>query len=384
MLNISSRVASWGQGGLMAIDVVASSVVNVSWLYTTYMALPAGAPAWCNDNGTVAGRPPAAVLGCPVAGVLSRWPLAAGAITGPEEILAGGNLSAACSQFGFSNIGYVLANATDVLFSVGVGENENAVPDVGQFGGDPCGSGGAFRALTPVGSQPNGPLGGKVLHLNLATRALTTLATGLHNPWRFTVSEAQAAFYTADCDVSQEINGPALLSPAGAAAAPNYGYPCWDGRAPYAAFQAANASGCAALAAPAAVTPPYFSYSAATFSASAASISALTLRASTGTFYFGDYTLGKIYTLSASSNATLATVKSFVYPSDIAYVPGVGIVYADAGHGTLASLPGTLDASPTPSVTPSPGAGAASDATAAATVSTLTGLAALAALVAAL
>jgi hypothetical protein len=228
VLNISSRVASWGDGGLMAIDV--ASTGGTTYLYATYTALPlagAGSDGTCADDGTPGGRPPSAIYGCPAAGVLSRWPLAAGALAGPEEVLIGGNgnLSAACSQFGNANIGYVLASSAAVLFSVGVGANEHAIPDWGQFGGDHCGGGGDFRAQAAVGAR-GGPLGGKVLALDLTTRAVTTLATGSHNPWRFTLDEAHATFYSVDPGTGSvdEINGPSPVAPAGSP--PNFGCEC--------------------------------------------------------------------------------------------------------------------------------------------------------------
>ena len=143
--------------------------------------------------------------------------------------------------------------------------------------------------------------------------------------------------------------------------------PCWEATSPYAAFLATNASTCASVAPAGSVTWPFFSYNASAVGAASISISALAYRAGNSRLYFGDYSVGRIYSLATSPSSTPLIEMDFVYPADMAYVSGVGIVYVDAGHGTVASLAGTLDvsvsASPSPSVSPSKGASAASSAT---------------------
>jgi hypothetical protein len=124
-----------------------------------------------------------------------------------------------------------------------------------------------------------------------------------------------------------------------------------------------------------AVTAPFYSYTPADAGSPTASISALALRESDGMLFFGDYSVGKIFSLpTAASAPARTTVKIYAYPSDLFFVPGIGIVYTDVGRGTVASLPNTLHA--TPSATPSRGPAAASGAARAA----LTAAAALAAI----
>ena len=96
LIDISERVASWGDHGLTGIEL------HDGFLYVTYMV--AKAP-WgqqgCTDHGQLEGRENdlASVQGCPISGRVSRFPYAAGAITGPEQIIVDGEQYGYCCQF---------------------------------------------------------------------------------------------------------------------------------------------------------------------------------------------------------------------------------------------------------------------------------------------
>jgi hypothetical protein len=143
----------------------------------------------CTDNGMANGRPNSAIAGCPTTGQISRWRLVDGAVIGNEQPLIGG-FNLVCAQFRVHGIDYLLAQDNVLYFSVGAGDNANIQPDYGQFGGDPCGGGGAFRA-----QDANG-LNGKILRYDIASNTTTVLAKGLKNPWRFTI--ASNGIYTGE------------------------------------------------------------------------------------------------------------------------------------------------------------------------------------------
>ena len=86
-----------------------------------------------------------AAAGCVSKGVLSRFAYANATVTGNEEVLATGSW---CSQFTNAGMGDLKSHNGVLYVSAGVGsgESESVPADYGQFGGDPCGGGGAFRA----------------------------------------------------------------------------------------------------------------------------------------------------------------------------------------------------------------------------------------------
>lgn len=283
ILDISSKVATYGDFGLMAIDVDASSDGN-TYLYAAYMARNPAFGNNCTDNGMANGRPNSAIAGCPTTGQISRWRLVDGAVIGNEQPLIGG-FNLVCAQFRVHGVDYLLAQDNVLYFSVGAGDNANIQPDYGQFGGDPCGGGGAFRA-----QDANG-LNGKILRYDIASNTTTVLAKGLKNPWRFTI--ANNGIYTAEpgAGIYDEINGPVSLS---ATTPVNYGAPCWEGiNNPSTTYMATNASLCSAVAPAASVTNPVYAYSPPDAN-SRISISAIGFRPAASRIYWGDYTASMI------------------------------------------------------------------------------------------
>jgi hypothetical protein len=88
-----TQVTSYGDHGITSLDWADG------YLYATYSALNPATNNTCADRGQPNGRPPSAIEGCVVYGRLSRWPVANGAVTGPEEILVGENSTAkVCAQ----------------------------------------------------------------------------------------------------------------------------------------------------------------------------------------------------------------------------------------------------------------------------------------------
>lgn len=57
------------------------------WLYATYMKVNPLYGQACNDYGQMDGRPRGEVIGCPIDGRVSRWPVSEqGRIIGPEQV----------------------------------------------------------------------------------------------------------------------------------------------------------------------------------------------------------------------------------------------------------------------------------------------------------
>jgi len=412
------------------LSPLCSSASSLQYLYAAYMARNPSFGNNCTDNGMANGRPNSAIAGCPTTAQISRWRLVDGAVIGNEQPLIGG-FNLVCAQFRVHGVDYLLAQDNVLYFSVGAGDNANIQPDYGQFGGDPCGGGGAFRAQDAHG------LNGKIMRYDIASNTTTVLAKGLKNPWRFTI--ANTGIYTGEwaaslltarahtwppsvprlsaCSREQlppnasprasvahrhplvvrlrrfaaepgagiydEINGPVSLS---ATTPVNYGAPCWEGinnpsatvrgrprrccrdaaaaaksspipprpttlshvcaspRALPPAFlqyMASNATLCSAVAPAASVTNPVYAYSPPDAN-SRISISAIGFRPAASRIYWGDYTASMISSMSLSGTDVRLEATG-MFPVDMAYVQGYGIVYVDIVKGKVKSLPNTDD-----------------------------------------
>lgn len=140
---------------------------------------------------------------------------------------------------------------------------------------DPCGNNGAFR------TRAAGVLNGRISKLDIPSTTITTLALGLKNPWRFTISPSGAYIAEPGSGNYDEINGPLSLSRSPSAAPIDYGFPCYEASSPYAAY--ANFSTCQTLS-PSAVTNPFYAYTG--FNGSRISVSAVAYRAGNGRVYY--------------------------------------------------------------------------------------------------
>jgi hypothetical protein len=213
VLDISWKVAYYGDLGLTGFDVYGNQ------LYVAYNNVSSWGNNGCTATGVInASIPLSAMTGCPTGGVISRFALdpatgylASGA---QETTIIGVNLATFCTQFGepsipasviidlpiaslntFVLVFFVLfvhllagkysfgslkvISSTELIVSVGGGMNGASFgtaatqPDWGQYGGDPCGNGGAFR------TQTSAMINGKVIKVNIATGAIvSTLAKG--------------------------------------------------------------------------------------------------------------------------------------------------------------------------------------------------------------
>jgi hypothetical protein len=131
------------------------------------------------------GRPLDQVAGCLLSGVFSRWPVANGAVIGPEEVIINGydgDPLQYCAQFPTHSMTNVLVGPDNFLY-VGLGDGAAyTLPDFGQLGNHVCndreGFGGSFR------SQDPNRLNGKILRVNPATLQYSSVAAGLRNPFR--------------------------------------------------------------------------------------------------------------------------------------------------------------------------------------------------------
>ena len=132
----------------------------------------------------------------------------------------------------------------------------------------------------------------------------------------------------------EELNGPIT---AGA----SFGWPCFVGAGPVAAFQTLQQSPCAAAGASALPpqTAPFFStpHRAA---GDPGTLSALSFIPSQNRFYIADYMAGTVSSLSAADKAPFVH-KSFVYAVQLAYVPpavcsALGVCGDAAGGAMLA------------------------------------------------
>jgi hypothetical protein len=175
--DLSSRVYSEGDLGLTSV------AHHGDYLYATYSVL----------NGTLANTCNSDLGECYAYGRLSRFPIAFSANrtvtidTLHEEIVVDGRQNGTtrvCAQFQRNGIANVRKGPDGFLYlSLGVGARDDSregtappVADIGQFAGNPCGTGGpwggAFRAQDLLSYD------GKILRVNPNTKESTIIAVG--------------------------------------------------------------------------------------------------------------------------------------------------------------------------------------------------------------
>lgn len=139
----------------------------------------------------------------------------------------------------------------------------------------------------------------------------------------------------------ENIYGPASKT---ATAPANYGFPCYEGNITIEQYYNVSNGECAAVLADGNFAGPLYYYTRP--ANGRASISAISYSSSEDKLYYGDYSMGGIY--SINMNATgYEQKRAGVFPVDIAEVPSQGMVYVDIVRSGIFSV-----ATPTP--TPSP------------------------------
>jgi glucose/arabinose dehydrogenase len=242
----------------------------------TYDALPGGtAPRWGQpgvDNDTCPTPPGETADGCVVGARISRLRLAGPLWNGVEHVL----VEDWCHQFPSHSIG-TLAFGPDGALYAGAGEGASfTFVDYGQRGnpcGDPPGEGGALRSQDlRTTSDPLGlsgtiiridPLTGEGLDTNPLAgspdpNARRIIATGLRNPFRFTVRPGTDDLWIGDVGGSiwEEINRTG--SPDGSI--DDFGWPCMDGFGRSSAFDVLDLPLCEQLYAAADTVAPAYVY----------------------------------------------------------------------------------------------------------------------------
>jgi glucose/arabinose dehydrogenase len=400
----------WDRGLLgMALDPAFPSRPYVYVLYAHDAAIGGTAPRWGTAGATSDGcpTPPGATDdGCVISGRVSRLQANGNVMTGAEQVLVEGW----CQQYPSHSIGSLAFGGDGALYvSGGDGASFNFT-DWGQDGSplNPCGDppGGVGATLTPPtaeggalrsqdlrsGGDPTG-LSGTILRINPDTgaplpdnpltgpdtNARRIVASGLRNPFRFTVRPGTSEVWLGDVgwNTWEEIDR--VASPT--AGAVNFGWPCYEGAGPQSGYDGANLNLCENLYTQAgAVTAPYYAYDHAakvvageSCPSGSSSISGMAFAGSGGSYpaaydgalFFADYSRDCIWAMRKGSNGlpdpalreTFAAAAA--NPVDLKIGPGGDLFYVDLS-GTIRriSYQGT-NTPPTASIQASPTSGAA-------------------------
>jgi glucose/arabinose dehydrogenase len=399
----------WDRGLLgMALDPGFPDNPYVYVLYAHDADIGGTAPKWGSVGGTSDGcpTPPGPTAdGCVISGRVSRLTANGNVMTGLEQVL----VEDWCQQYPSHSIGSLAFGADGALYvSGGDGASFNFT-DWGQDGSpvNPCGDppGGVGAALTPptaeggalrsqdlrTSADPTG-LSGTVLRIDPDTgapvpdnpvtgpdtNARRIIASGLRNPFRFTIRPGTSEVWAGDVgwNTWEEIDR--VTSPT--AGLTNFGWPCYEGTARQGGYDGANLNICENLyAQTGAVTNPYYTYnhggqvvSGEACPTGSSSISGLAFETSSnypaaydGALFFADYSRDCIWAMRRGTNGLPDPAQRETFasaaanPVDLKIGPGGDLFYVDlAGTIRRISYAGT-NTPPTASIQASPTSGAA-------------------------
>jgi glucose/arabinose dehydrogenase len=392
--DLRTQVFNYWDSGLLglALSPDFGSHPFVYALYTADASVDGSAPKWGKPGMDLdpCPSPPGPVEdGCPVSGRLSRFP-AGGATAGPEQLL----IHDWCQQFPGHSIGALAFGPDGALYvSGGDGARFSGV-DYGQHGGsagspvdaNPCGDppggrggeqappdaeGGALRSQDLVTPADRVGYNGTILRLDPATgaaasgnplasgdpRAARVVAYGFRNPFRVAIRPGTNDLWVGDVgsDVSEEID---RVPDAVGGPVPNFGWPCYEGAAPQAKYQAAGLALCQTLYDdPASTTAPVLTYGrldqvipgedcrhgGSALSGMAFYEGGTYPARFDGALFFADHARGCIWAMLAGTDgapdpARIVPIEQSVRPVDLVGGPGGDIFYADFEAGSIHRL----------------------------------------------
>jgi glucose/arabinose dehydrogenase/PKD repeat protein len=370
--DLSTQVDDYWDRGLLSIALDPDFPVKpyVYALFTYDAPIGGTAPVW-ND---VCPTPPNPTIdGCVVSGRLVRL-TAVGDHADSEQVL----LEGWCQQYPSHSVGDLAFGPDGALYvSGGEGANFFGV-DYGQYGGyysgdpvnpcgDPASEGGALRSqsLLRAAGQPV-LLNGAILRLDPSTgaglpdnplassadaNARRIVASGLRNPFRFTVRPGTGELWVGDVGWNdwEEVD---RVQSATTAPVANFGWPCYEGAGRQAGYESAALPICDALYGSGAARSPYFAYAHAadlgTGAAGSSSISGLAFYDGSafpssydGALFFADYSRRCIWAMLPGSGGLPdpANVQAFVNPAaapvDVEVGPDGNLYYVDLDGGTI-------------------------------------------------
>jgi uncharacterized repeat protein (TIGR01451 family) len=360
----------WDRGLLgMALHPDFPSTPYVYVLYARDAPVGGIAPLWGPGDGT--SDPCPTLEDCLASGRLSRLTAGGNVMVGSEFVL----IDDWCSQFANHSLAGLVFGPDGALYA-GAGDATSALlVDYGQNGnacGHPPGEGGALRVQDLRTEGDPVDLNGTIIRVDPETglglsdnplashadpNARRIIAYGLRNPFRFAFRPGTTDLWIGDVGWNdwEEMNR--IANPTNSVV--NFGWPCYEGPAHQAGYDAADLPICEALYTdPGAVTAPFFAYhhesevvpgDGCGTGSHAAAITGLAFYPSgggsypsgySGALFFGDYSRNCIWVMSSSGGVPdPATIQVFwrgaPSPVDLKVGPGGDLFYVDINGGTV-------------------------------------------------